>query len=208
MRHVEFLVEEESAKQALHILIPKILGIGFAGQIHAFQGKHHMLKRLPGRLRGYRQSICEEWEPLIAILVDADSADCRSLKAELEDMVAGAGLSTCRQPGPGSTVQVMTWIAVEELEAWFLGDASAVAQAYPRIPATFANRRKYRDPDAVSGGTWEALEKLLQEAGYYQGGLGKVDAARRIATHMNPCSNRSRSFLGFAQRLTDLLSQS
>ncbi len=206
MRHVEFLVEEESAKQALHILIPRILGRGFTGQIHAFQGKHHMLKRLPDRLCGYRQSMCSEWEPLVAILVDADRTDCRSLKAELEDMVVAAGLSTCRRPGRGGAVRVMTWIAVEELEAWFLGDPGAVAKAYPGVSENFANRRKYRDPDAVSGGTWEALERLLQEAGYCQGGLGKVDTARRIATHMNPCRNRSRSFVGFARRLMDLLS--
>ena len=52
--HVEFLVEEPSAEEALYNLVSKILGQGFSFNIHPHQGKHDLLKKLRGRLRGYR----------------------------------------------------------------------------------------------------------------------------------------------------------
>ncbi|MGQ0775389.1 MAG: DUF4276 family protein [Pseudonocardiales bacterium] len=53
------------------------------------------------------------------------------------------------------------------------------------------------DPDAVPGGTWEALEHVLHAGGYHRGGLAKVTAASEIAQHMNVDVNRSRSFQVF-----------
>ncbi|MFP4576709.1 hypothetical protein [Coleofasciculus sp.] len=49
----------------------------------------------------------------------------------------------------------------------------------------------------VRGGTWEALEALLQEKGYYQGGLNKVEVARAISEYMKPENNQSLSFQCF-----------
>ncbi len=34
----------------------------------------------------------------------------------------------------------------------------------------------------------------MQNAGYFPGGLAKVDAANQIAPHMDPARNTSRSF--------------
>jgi hypothetical protein len=61
----------------------------------------------------------------------------------------------------------------------------------------------YRDPDAIKGGTWEALQRILQRAGYHQGGLQKIRAKSDIATHMDPDRNRSLSFRGFRDRLRE-----
>jgi len=96
---------------------------------------------------------------------------------------------------------------VEELEAWFFGDVSALIAAYPGVPATLAHRARFRDPDAISGGTWESLERVLQRAGHHTGGLEKLRAAREIAKHMDPERNRSRSFCGFRDRLRELVRQ-
>ncbi|MFP4121181.1 MAG: hypothetical protein ACOC07_13985 [Coleofasciculus sp.] len=49
----------------------------------------------------------------------------------------------------------------------------------------------------MRGGTWEALEALLQEKGYYQGGLNKVEVARAISEYMKPENNQSLSFQCF-----------
>lgn len=50
--HIEFLVEEPSAKAALSNLAPRIVpGVEF--RIIPFQGKHDLLSKLPARLRGY-----------------------------------------------------------------------------------------------------------------------------------------------------------
>ncbi len=96
-------------------------------------------------------------------------------------------------------------IAVEELEAWFFGDVGALVAAYPGVPETLDRRAKYRNPDAIAGGTWEALERVLQEAGHHGGGLAKVRAARDIAAHMDPGRNRSRSFQVFRDAIVACL---
>ena len=56
----------------------------------------------------------------------------------------------------------MNRIAIEELEAWYFGDWTAVVQAWPRVSANVPAQRGYRDPDAIPGGTWQAFECVLQ----------------------------------------------
>lgn len=100
---------------------------------------------------------------------------------------------------------MLTRLAIEELEAWFFGDADALRIAYPGVSASLGSRSRFRDPDAIRGGTWEALEKELQKAGHHPGGLAKIQAAREISIHMDPVRNRSRSFQAFRQGLLSLL---
>jgi len=81
-----------------------------------------------------------------------------------------------------------------------LGDIAAIKAAYTRFKGLTGNNKKnLADPDAIKGGTWEALERQLQAAGYYKVRMPKVEAARNIAQHMslNPDDNRSRSFRHF-----------
>jgi hypothetical protein len=99
---------------------------------------------------------------------------------------------------------VLNRLPVEELEAWFFGDAQALRAAYPRVPATLAKQRRYRNPDAIRGGTREALERILRRAGYYPGGMLHMEVARTIAEHMDPSRNASRSFQLFREALTEI----
>ena len=89
-------------------------------------------------------------------------------------------------------------IAVEELEAWFFGDWTAVQTAYPRVSASQVSKQGFLDPDAVLSGTWEALERVLKKAGYFKTGLRKMECAKQVAQHMEPARNASRSFQAFA----------
>jgi len=93
---------------------------------------------------------------------------------------------------------------VEELEAWFFGDVLAIHQAYPRVSPALAKKSAYRDPDAIKGGTWEAMERELKMAGYFKSGLAKIKAARAISANMVPSRNRSRSFQVFLSGLLDI----
>jgi hypothetical protein len=190
VEHIELLVEEPSTEAALRILLPNIIG-PLSFDIHSYQGKHNLLANLHDRLLGYAQWIPPTWR--IIVVVDRDDDPCAKLKARLEQMAAAAGLITRSRAG-GRRFAVVTRLAIEELEAWFFGDWEAVRQAYPRVPATIPNQASYRDPDAIVGGTWEALERILQRAGYFSTGLRKIEAARRIAVAMNPERNRSPSF--------------
>lgn len=53
-------------------------------------------------------------------------------------------------------------------------------------------------PDAIAGGTWEAMERVLRKAGYFNSGLRKLNLARSVAAHMDIHRNRSRSIQAFA----------
>lgn len=188
-------VEEYSMEAALEHLLPKLLGdIEF--QIIRFQCKDDLLKNAPARLKGYAAWLPENWR--ILVLVDRDDDGCLVLKAEMENMAAAAGLLTKTAVGHGQRFQVVNRIAIEELEAWFIGDWLAVQTAYPRVSATLPQKTGFRDPDAVAGGTWEALERVLRKAGYFGAGLRKVELARAVAPHMEFNRNQSRSFQAFA----------
>lgn len=201
--HLEFLVEEPSCEAALQNLVPKILGHDASFAIHVHQGKADLVKRLPGRLKGYK-----EWLPDycgIVVLIDADDEDCHGLKAILEKAASDAGLISKSTAAVGSRFQVLNRLAIEELEAWFFGDSNALNAAYPHIASNLGNKGKYRNPDAVAGGTWEALERELQSAGYHLGGLPKIAAARDISAQMKPEDNKSKSFEVFREGLLDMV---
>jgi hypothetical protein len=197
LAHLEVLVEEPSMAAALRGLLPKLIGSA-SSEIYAYRGRDDLLRKLPERLYTYRRTLQRGW--LILILIDRDQRDCKSVKAQLEHAAATAGLTT-RSSGAGRNVQVVNRIAIEELEAWYFGDWAAVRKAYPRVPARVVTRARFRDPDAIAGGTWEAFEQIMQEAGYFPGGLAKVDAANQIAPHMDPARNTSRSFQVFRDAL-------
>lgn len=164
---------------------------------HAFQGKQELLAQLPRQLKAMVKWIPDHFR--IVVLLDQDRQDCAALKKTLERMSHEAGLGTLS--APGKCARVANRIAVEELEAWLLGDPQALRAAFPKLSATFERTASLRNPDAVKGGTWEALERLLQKSGYYLGGLAKVDCARSVAAHIVPERNVSRSFKVFHRGL-------
>ena len=127
------------------------------------------------------------------VVVDQDDDNCAKLKASLEAMATEAGFVT-RSTAKGGFYSVVNRLAIEELEAWYFGDWPAVRAAFPRVPDTIPTQAKYRDPDAIAGGTWEAFERILQKSGYFKGGLRKIEVARSIAAYMKPGGNRSKSF--------------
>jgi hypothetical protein len=201
--HIEFLVEELSAEAALNELLPKIFGQLITWHIHVHKGKQDLLRKLPARLAGYSRWLPADWR--IIVLVDEDRANCIELKQALEAAASQAGLSTKTKPRTNGDFRIINRIAVEELEAWFFGDIAAIHEAFPRVKSSPLLGSKFRNPDAIAGGTWEALESLLQKHGYYSAGLLKIEAARMIAFHMDPARNRSKSFIHFRDALYHLL---
>jgi hypothetical protein len=201
--HIEFLVEELSAKEALQNLLPIILGEDITFDIHPYGGKRDLLAKLPARLKGY-----SAWLPpdrKIVVLIDGDNEDCFHLKDKLEKIAASAGLSTKSSVPENKPFQILSRLAIEELEAWFFGDVKAIVSAYPGVSRNLAKQVKFRNPDAISGGTWEALERVLQKAGHHQGGLEKLRAAREISKYMTPKENRSQSFQIFHDGLEQMM---
>ena len=197
--HIEFLLEEPSAEAFLQGFLPKLLPAETSWNLIAFQGKTDLLAKLEPRLRGYRPWLPDDWR--IVVLLDEDREDCVGLKARMEAAARAAGFTTKSTPGADGRFSVLNRISVEELEAWFLGDVPALVSAYPGISPHLATRAGLRDPDAIAGGTWEALERELQRVGYYGGGLPKIEVARNLAAHMDPARNTSASFRCFCAGL-------
>lgn len=200
--HIEFLVEEPSAEAALNNLVPKLMGEDISFNIHVFQGKQGLLKNLPKRLRGYRRWLPDDW--YIVVLIDKDQEDCTKLKKRLEEIAHNEGFITRSNAGHDGKFQVINRIAIEELESWFFGDVTALEITYPRIPRFLNKKRKFRNPDTIRN-TAETLEGVLRGAGYYRGGLPKIEVARRVSLHMEPRRNISKSFQIFCGALHNLI---
>jgi hypothetical protein len=199
VERVEFHVEEPSMEAFLRGLLPRILtDVDF--DVFVYQGKSDLRRSLPVRLRAQASWAPKTWRTVV--LVDRDTEDCVALREELDAAARGAGLGIWA--GPSSDWSVVNRIAIEELESWYFGDWEAVRAAYPGVPATIPHKEPFRDPDGVRGGTWEAFERILQGAGYFDGGLRKIEAAREISTHVDLDRNRSRSFAKLAEVLRSI----
>jgi hypothetical protein len=200
VEHVEVLVEEPSMEAALAVLLPKMLG-DITFQLHAHQCKQDLLANLLPRFRGYAKWLPRSYRLLV--IVDRDKDDCLELKRKLNTLAIEAGLTTRSGAGPENCT-LINCIAVEELESWYFGDWNAVQAAYPRVSETIPKKAPYRDTDAITGGTWEALERIFRQVGYFESGFRKIEAARSIAPHMDPIVNRSRSFGALRSALVEM----
>ncbi|MCX7835875.1 MAG: DUF4276 family protein [bacterium] len=202
--HLEILVEEPSAKEALKNLLPKIIGSEHTFQIHPHQGKPDLLNKLPKKLKAYRRYISSDVR--IVILVDLDSEDCNQLKRKLDNMAEQAGFRTkttankTHQPN----FQVLNRLVIKELEAWFLGDFQAIHSAFPKVPWKLRNKKQHIDPDSIIKPS-KALERMLQKYNYYKNGLQKLDCAKKISAHMDPNHNSSVSFNQFKKGISAFL---
>lgn len=100
-------------------------------------------------------------------------------------------------------------LAIEEGEAWLLGDVAAIKAAYPR-----AKDRVLQSyvQDSICG-TWEKLAdaitpggaQKLKQAGRQAAGYEKVLWAAHITPHMHVERNNSPSFQAFCTRIRTLL---
>ena len=209
--HFEVLVEDRSRSIALDVVLEKILGKGHSWRLHSCMGvgripkdlrsepdprKRLLLDQLLRLLRGYgrhfwRYGRFRREDACVVVVVDLDDRDCMAFKRELV-----AVWNACN-PRPSTLFR----IAVEEIEAWLLGDRGAVKTAYPNARDSVLNG--YRQ-DSICG-TWEVLADAvhpggsaqLERAGYPVAGKAKCEWARRIAPHMNVNENRSKSFQVF-----------
>lgn len=182
MMTLVFFLEEPSAKAMLQGLLPKIAP-GVCAQYVVFEGKQDLEKRLSLRLRAWLQTESTRF----IVMRDQDAGDCKAIKAALQDK--------CYRTG---RTDVLIRIACHELESFYLGDLTAVAQAFARHGlAQKQQRSKYRTPDHLANPA-EELKKLVPE---YQ----KLSGSRSIAPYMDPDNNRSASFNALVQGIRRLL---
>jgi hypothetical protein len=206
--HLEVLVEDSSGATLIGHLLPRILGPKdepHTWKIRPYKGLGHLpkglsprtdpskrilLDQLPRLLQGYGK---QPGIDLVVVVVDSDRRDCKTFLRELQ-----AVLENCN-PAPNTLFR----LAIEEIEAWYLGDRKAILAAYPHAKQEVLNRY---DQDSVCG-TWEVLadatypdgSAAVKKAGGYKPGELKHEWADRIGKAMDLEANLSPSFCKFRE---------
>lgn len=206
--YLEFLVEDKSGemllKQVLDTykkncenLIYKINSFKGIGRIPKKINKirdiktQRLLNDLPSYLRGFNASLSTlPYKKAIIVVVDNDNNNCVDFKHDLNNLKEALDLD----------IDCLFCIAIEEMEAWLLGDIEAVVTAYPHAKKQILQSYK---PDSICG-TWEHLAEAIYSGGveklkkaattYYEIGEQKCIWAEKIGANLNLQNNRSPSF--------------
>lgn len=218
--HFVILVEDISGQTALEILIPKIISTQqHKFKIHYYKGIGHipkdlksaseankriLLDQLPQLIQGIGQTFSQyppDYPAVLIVICDLDNRCLSTFRRELLDIV-----NKCNLPP-----KTQFCIAIEEGEAWYLGDFAAIKKAYPKA------KQKVLDSytnDSICG-TWEKLadavfsggKQKLSKQGGQAIGLEKTNWANNIPPHMDVDNNLSPSFCYFRDKLRGLTSQ-
>lgn len=213
--YIEILVEDKSGG----ILVEQIMNKyvmdkeNITYKIHSFKGigkiplkvnkmsqvkSKRLLTDLPMYLKGMDASLKNMLgKKAIFVILDSDEEDCAKMKRSLVQMYQELGLS----------IQVFFCIAIEEIEAWLLGDSQALLTAYPTAKRQLMQR--YVQDSII--GTWEYLADVVYKGGlpslkriasiYYEIGMFKCECARNIGTLLDIRKNVSPSFNYFIGKL-------
>lgn len=135
------------------------------------EGKQDLEKSIPKKLRAWREPGAR-----FIVIRDNDGGDCCSLKSNL--------VALCRE---GGRADALVRIACQELEAWYLGEPDAIAEAYGHERLRrIGSKALYREPDAIPRPSAE-MERLVPE-------FQKISGARRMASRLSRERNISPSF--------------
>ncbi|MFM2064798.1 MAG: hypothetical protein RLZZ507_4469 [Cyanobacteriota bacterium] len=212
--HFEILVEDISGKTALEILVTKIINTEqHTFNIHAYKGIGHipqglkstsdankriLLDQLPRLIQGYGKTFASypaDYKAVLIIICDLDDRCLSAFRKQLLELE-----NSCN-----SKPKTQFCIAIEEGEAWYLGDLAAVKKAYPSAKQAVLN--SYTNDDIC--GTWEKLAdavssggcQKLSKLGYQAIGKEKAVWAEKISPFMDIENNQSPSFCYFRDKL-------
>ena len=213
--HIEVLVEDSSGAVLIETLLPRVIGPQdgpHTWRIHPYKGvgripkgltakadpaKRALLDQLPRLLSGYGKTPGIE---AVVVVLDSDSRPCANFLAELQSL-----LKRC-DPAPTTLFR----LAIEEMEAWLLGDRPALLADYPKARKDVLARYAQ---DSICG-TWELLadaihpggQAAIHKAGWPLPGQLKHEWAGKIGPGMDVENNASPSFGKFRDGLRRLAS--
>lgn len=207
--HFQYLVEDQSGAALIRILMQKIVELypnatydckGFRG-IGGFTRKNTIKETKTGKLlndlatylRGFDRSL-QSFPSVIIVVLDSDDHDVQQFRSELEAVAMQNMIK----------IDHVFCLAVEEIEAWLLGDRHALLSAYPHAKMHVLNTYVQ---DSICG-TWEVLadavypggtSKLSREhASFIEIGKLKAEWAQNIGIHMDlKSTNRRVSMISF-----------
>jgi hypothetical protein len=156
--------------------------------------KRILLDQLPRLLAGYGKAFAQygkDYPAAVIVVCDLDDRNKAGFEKELK------ALTTNLRPCPAHAF----CLAIEEGEAWFLGDQPAIRAAYPNTKQSILSNY---EQDSICG-TWECLAdavypggaESLKEEGWMRIGQEKSNWAQNITPHLKPDQNESPSFKHF-----------
>ena len=209
--HFERLVEDQSGKKMLDILMPKIIGDQHTFRVISYRGigripkdltsstdasKRILLKRLPNLLKGYRNTYANnpaKHSTVMIVVCDLDNKCLKTFRQELFTVLNAYN----------PKLEIRFCIAIEEGEAWLLGDISAIKKAYPKAKDNVLNNYKN---DSICD-TWELLadavfsggSSALKNSGGQAAGREKICMGRKNNTIYECRQKRVTQFLLFSR---------
>lgn len=201
---IHVLVEGPSEKAFLELWLPRFLPPQHSFKIIPHRGKGRipgdalrkpdpkrqgLLDQLPAKLRAYGRGLRPDTDRIL-VLVDLDHEDCLDLKNRMLNL-----LNYC-EPPPTALFR----IAIEEVEAFYLGDKSAIRTAFPR--SKLSKMDSYTQ-DSICD-TWELFQEVIGETRE-----DKVEWAKLIGPHLTTewrgrLANNSNSFRQFCKGILRL----
>lgn len=198
---IHILVEGPSEKAFLEQWLPRFLPPQHSFKIIPHRGKgkiptdpskepdpkrQGLLDQLPAKLRAYGRALRSDTDRIL-VLVDLDHDDCLNLKNRMLEL-----LKYCNRP-PVALFR----IAIEETEAFYLGDKSAIRAAFPK--AKLAKMDSYTQ-DSICG-TWELFQEVIGKSTE-----DKPEWAKLMGAHLttNWKANNSNSFQQFCKGMLKL----
>ena len=208
----EVLIEDVSGSIFIDHLFDKYLQekdvVPFAYNIFPYKGigklvkgnnaknikSQQLLTELPKRLRAIQETYRDQIEQVcILVVLDNDTKDTDEFRRQLYD-IAKRNNIICDH---------VFCIAVEELEAWFLGDYDAMLLAFPEVKDRIISKYSSYKQDSICG-TWEIMADIITKKGYsyfkqvnptyIERGIRKSEWADAVGRYMDIRNNRSPSF--------------
>ncbi|WP_026759812.1 DUF4276 family protein [Selenomonas ruminantium] len=208
--YFQFLIEDKSGKVLVEKIMDKLCEVEsnlfyeckyFHG-IGGFTKKNTVKETKTGKLlndlatylRGFDKSL--KFMPdgaAVFVVLDNDTRETEVFRNELEQVAISNNIS----------IDHVFCIAVEEMEAWLLGDEAAIKSAYPEARLNYLKNYKQ---DSICG-TWEILAEIVYEGGmkrfaeecptFVEAGRLKSEWAEKIGQYMDLDNNHSPSFQFF-----------
>ncbi|CUX34537.1 DUF4276 family protein [Clostridium sp. C105KSO13] len=215
---IEFLVEDASGKVLLTKIMDKYVSETPLFQIEysilSYKGigglpkgsnvnnvkAQQLLKDLPKRMKAIQAKYGGAEDVSIFIVLDNDTRNTMEFKRQLKNVAKREQIS----------MDYVFCIAIEEMEAWLLGDKDAIQAAYAKVSDRIASKHSGYKQDSICG-TWEYLADMITKGGIsrfqkmnptaFDVGRCKSEWAENIGRQMNIRRNSSPSFQSFINEL-------
>ena len=206
--YFQFLIEDQSSTVLIERIMSNIImddsidtyncktfkGIGGFTKKNTVKETHSgkLLNDLATYMRGFQRSL-KGIEASLIIVLDNDDNDPEEFKNRLNSV---ADMNFIK-------MDHVFCLAIEEVEAWLLGDELAIQKAYPKYKKNVLHNYKQ---DSICG-TWEVLADVVYKGGmreikrknmsFMEIGKLKSEWADKIGSQMVLTDNKSSSFRFF-----------